>query len=120
LLFGRLPLVSLCRIFLSEEVWESSRVRVSSNPKFRVLLRKVSASFHYFGVWILTLRSSSCPVSNILSEEVLGRESSRVRFSSNPKFRFCLERYELSFWGLILICTLRSSPLGVLVSNIFV
>jgi hypothetical protein len=59
-------------------------------------------------------------VSNILSEEVLGRESSRVRFSSNPKFRFCLERYELSFWGWIL--TLHPSVVspGVLVSNIFV
>jgi hypothetical protein len=37
------PLGVLVSIFLSEEVWgrESSRVRVSSNPKFRVFLRKV-------------------------------------------------------------------------------
>jgi hypothetical protein len=48
---------------------ESSRVRVSSNPKFRVLLRKVRSSFIIFGVWILTVALRSSPpgvlVSNI-------------------------------------------------------
>jgi hypothetical protein len=61
-------------------------------------------------------------VSNILSEEVWGRESSRVRVSSNPKFRVLLRKKGVSlfslFLGLILIA-LRSS-LGVLVPNIFV
>jgi hypothetical protein len=56
-----------------------------SNPKFRVFLRKskVRASFIiFFGFVILTvpLRSSSpwCPCVEFLSEEVWGRESSRL------------------------------------------
>jgi uncharacterized PurR-regulated membrane protein YhhQ (DUF165 family) len=65
----------------------SSRVRVLSNW---VLLRKVRCSLFslFFGVWILTVALRSSPlgvlVSNIF-EEVWGRESSRVRVSSNPK-----------------------------------
>jgi hypothetical protein len=45
---------------LSEEVWgrESSRVRVSSNPKFRVFLRKEVSLFHYFLGLTVALRSS--------------------------------------------------------------
>jgi hypothetical protein len=91
LLFGRVSLGVLVPNFLSEEVWgrESSRVRLS-NPKFRVFLRKVRCEppFIIFGVLTVALRSCLpwCPLCRI-SEEVWGRESSRVRFLSNPKFR---------------------------------
>jgi hypothetical protein len=69
------PLVSLCRIFLSEEVWDVSRVglgfRLTQNLGFRKKVR--CEPFHYF--WVLdfdgTLRSCPpCPCANILSEEV--------------------------------------------------
>jgi hypothetical protein len=62
-------------IFLSEEVWDVSRVGLgfSSNQNLGFLRKsKVRASFHYFfGVWFDGC--SWCPgvlVPNILSEEV--------------------------------------------------
>jgi hypothetical protein len=64
----------------------------SSNPKFRVFRKSKVRLFHYFWVWILTvpLRSSllGVLVSNILSEEVWGRESSRVGFCLTQNLGF--------------------------------
>jgi hypothetical protein len=62
-------------------------------------------------------------VSNILSEEVWGRESSRVGVCLTQNLGFCLEKKAVSslslFLGFDFDWTLRSS-LGVLVPNIFV
>jgi hypothetical protein len=73
------PLVSLCRIFLSEEVWgrESSRVRFSSNPKFRFFLKSKCEFFSLFFCFDLTVALPClpwCPCAEYFCLG-LGRES---------------------------------------------
>jgi hypothetical protein len=69
----------------------------------------VRASFHYFGFdFDGTSRSFlGVLVSNILSEEVWGRESSRVGFRLTQNLGFCLESkvslFHYFFWGLIFV-----------------
>jgi hypothetical protein len=78
--------VSLCRIFCLRRLGTVSRVRVSSNPKFRVFLEKVRCEplFIILGLDFDGCSSVVCPpwcpcAEYFLSEEVWGRESSRVR-----------------------------------------
>jgi hypothetical protein len=119
------PLVSLCRIFLSEEVWDVSRVGLGFYPKFRFYLEsKVRASSLFWGL-DFDAGSSVVPLvvlSNILSEEVW--DVSRVGLGFlTQNLGFCLEkvRCALSFiiLGLILTVALRSSSLLVSLCRIF-
>jgi hypothetical protein len=62
-------------------------------------------------------------VSNILSEEVWGRESSRVRFCLTQNLGFVKSKVRALFhyfWGLILTVTSSVVSPWCLVSNIFV
>jgi hypothetical protein len=86
------PLGVLVPNILSEEVWgrESVGLGFSSNPKFRVFLRKskVRASFHYFGVLVLTVAlRSSLPLVSLCRIFCLRRfgDVSRVGSLSNLK-----------------------------------
>jgi hypothetical protein len=79
------------------EVWDVSRVGLGflSNPKFRVFLEKVSLfslflGFDFDGCSVVSPLGVLCRI--FLSEEVWGRESSRLEFSSNPKFRVLLRK----------------------------
>jgi hypothetical protein len=72
---------------------ESSRVGFSSNPKFRVLLKKVRCEplFIIFLGFVLTgpLLSPLVSLCRIfLSEEVWGRESSRLGFRLTQNLGF--------------------------------